>query len=196
MDFITRQRFLTIAIIILVLLNLFSLGAIWILQSGRGSSSLPLAHDRRGGEGNIVDFLSKELNLTEAQVEAFKTVRRDLDQGRRFLEHEILEARRELVEESFQPNPDSAKVEMLALKIGENQIQLEQLVFEHFVKMRSLCNPEQSEKFDSLIHEILHRSKPPDTPHPPRDGRRPHDRKNPPPPPDHRRPQQENNPFH
>ena len=181
MDFITRQRFLTIAIIVLVLLNLFSLGAIWILQSGRRPFLQPPVHYHREGKGNIVEFLSEELKLTDEQFKEFKAIRRDLDRGRRFLECEILETRRELVEESFRPNPDSTKAEFLVTKIGENQILLEKLLFDHFVKMKSLCTPEQSEKFDSLMHEILQRSRPPDAPPPPR--------KIPP-------PQKRNNPFH
>ena len=179
MDFITRQRFLTIAIVALVLLNLFSLGGIWILQSGRRSSIQGPVHDRHGGKGNIVEFLSEELKLTDEQVKAFKAVRQDLDQGRRFLEREILEARRELVEESFRPNPDSTKVELLASKIGDNQILLEKLLFDHFVNMKSLCTPEQSRKFDSLLHEILQRCRPPDAPPPPRKIPPPQKRKNP-----------------
>lgn len=197
MDFITRQRFLTFAIIILVLLNLFSLGAIWILQSKRKPLLPPFQGlDRRGREGNVVEFLHRELNLTEEQVKGLKVLRQKFDQERRFLENEILETRRELVEESFRPDPDSVKAEKLASKIGENQILLERLLFDHFVKMKSLCTSEQSEKFDSLIHEILHRNRPPDVPPPPRDGRQPRDGNRLPPHRNNNRPRPEINPSH
>jgi hypothetical protein len=50
---------------------------------------------------------------------------------------------------------DTKQIELLAIKMGELEKERQTVTFEHFRKVRTLCNDRQKKKFDIFIQQIL-----------------------------------------
>jgi Spy/CpxP family protein refolding chaperone len=59
---------------------------------------------------------------------------------------------------------DTQQTDSLMKQIAENQYQIENLNFNHFKEIRSLCRPEQMDDFNKLVNdlgELFHKGPPP-----------------------------------
>jgi Spy/CpxP family protein refolding chaperone len=74
----------------------------------------------------------------------------------------LIETGRDLHEKLFRsfsdPNKDSSDVRNIIDQIVENQRETEQMTFDYFKQVNALCTPEQQEKLQKLIHEVLRRA--------------------------------------
>ena len=55
------------------------------------------------------------------------------------------------------PKKDSSAITLLINDIVENQREIEQMTFDYFKKIDSLCTPEQRIKLQNTIHKVLSR---------------------------------------
>jgi Spy/CpxP family protein refolding chaperone len=153
MSYFTKERSLYLIIIILVLLNIVTLGSMWLWKIREKPGLLPPPPENFDG----MRFLVKELKLTPAQREKFiesrdnhfKLVSKLSDEIR--INKELLFSMVEI------PSPDTNKVNEVTSKIGELQKQIDIETFKHFAKLQSVCNDEQKKKFGTLIKEVLKR---------------------------------------
>lgn len=165
MDIFTKKRSTSWIIILLVLLNFFTLAMLWYSHLRQPALPPP---PPGGGErpAAVQHFLERELGLTEEQSQKFKKMR----EKHFFQSKAILDESHQLKErinaELFASVPDAAKVERLAAEIGEKQADLEKLRFSHFSDLMSECEPGQRERFKSLLHELLRMTGPPKAPPP------------------------------
>ncbi len=149
MDVFTKQRITGWIIVLLVILNVCSLGATWVLQSRRS------ARPPRSRPDPVRHFLKEELLLTEEQAQQFEELRREHFLQSKAINDEAHQLKKAIMDELFSSSPDAANVEQLAEKIGEKQAELERLRFQHFMAVKSLFQPEQIEKFRTLLGEIF-----------------------------------------
>jgi len=161
MDIFTKNRATNWMIVLLVILNVSSLTTIWFLQLRQS----PLPQDNR--PDNVRHFLEQELRLTEEQAQQFEELRKQHFVETKAIHEEASQLKKTIMDELFASPPDTAKVESLAEQIGSKQTELEQLRFYHFLNLKSLCEPEQVEKFQALIHEIFQPPGPPEADRPP-----------------------------
>lgn len=160
MDFFTKKRLVTWSIVILVLLNLMTLGTIWLQRFRHPLPEPPPSHESR--PERVQHFLKKELGLTDKQSEQFKEFR-DQHFAQSFaIRKDIHRLKKEITDELFTSTPDTEKVEKLANEIGAKESELEKLLFHHFQDLMSVCQPEQKEKFKALVHDLLRMIKPPE----------------------------------
>ena len=158
MDFFTKKRLATLSIVILMLLNLMTLGTIWLQRFRHPQPEQPPPHDNR--PERVQRFLEKELGLTNKQAEQFKELREQHFAQSHAIRNEIHLLKKEITDELFNPAPNTEKVEKLAKEIGAKEGELEKLLFRHFQDLMSVCQQEQREKFKSLIHDLLRMIKP------------------------------------
>ena len=59
---------------------------------------------------------------------------------------------------------DSSEIKMLIDKIVENQRETEQMTFDYFKVVNSLCTPDQQKRLQELIHDVLKRAGGPPSP--------------------------------
>lgn len=141
-----NSKFLKVVIIILLLINLATLGFMW---TRKGPPMGPPPHR------DLVEFLSRELNLSQEQREKFETLKNE----HRASVQSLRENSRELHDAFFDmlsKNPvDKAQVEAMADSMVSQQKQIELSTFYHFQKVREICTPEQQKKFDEVINEAL-----------------------------------------
>jgi Spy/CpxP family protein refolding chaperone len=189
MNFLTKNRLAVISIIILVILNLFTLSALWFQRFGENHKPPP-HHFEMNKQGNGEEFLENELELTEEQAKQFEELRLKHFEKTKILMDEIHRYKKEITDELFSSTPDTNKVNLLSEEIGKNEAELERLSFSHFMKLKSVCQPEQKEKFERLFHVIFEDVKPKGPPppgsgnHPPK-GPPPKDPHSKGPPPEH-----------
>ncbi len=141
-----NSRFLKIVIIILLLINIGTLGYMWMQKP----------QDRPGPpRKDISGFLTRELNFTEDQKKQFETLRNEHHDA---IEN-IQEKDREMHDKYFDllqsAAEDSLLVTSLADSMSENRKQIELITFHHFRKVRNICDDKQKKKFDEIINDAL-----------------------------------------
>lgn len=145
-----RETLLTLAVIVLFLLNLATLGfMVFRGEQGPGPHSGP---DRLIVEG---------LRLDKAQIRQFEELKaehrgqmqeRDLQQ--KATQHQLWQLLRTSL-------PDTTLSNSLIDNLAMLEKEKKKLTFEHFQKLRAICRPEQQALFDSLIEEISKALMPP-----------------------------------
>lgn len=158
MNVFTKQRITGWIIVLLVILNVFALATTWIIRPTRVQEN---------PRPPVRDFLKEELHLTEEQAQQFEELRKQHFLQSKAITDEAHQLKRAMLDELFSSPPNLAKVEELTEEIGEKQEELEQLRFQHFLALKSLCQPEQVEKLRALIEEIVHPPMPPGSERPP-----------------------------
>ncbi len=142
------EKFLKRIIALLVLINIATLSYMWI-QAGK---------EQPRGEGAL-EYLTKELNLSEAQQQQFKALR---DEHR--VSHKPLRQKGKKLHDDFfdaLKGNDSLLVERMADSIAAFQKVQELSTFYHFKQIRAICTEEQKKKFDGLIKETMMKMAPP-----------------------------------
>jgi len=143
-----REKFLKRIIALLVLINIATLAFMWMQQDKQ----------QPRGEGAL-EYLTKELKLSDAQQQQFKALR---DEHR--ASHKTLRKKRKKLHDDFfdaLKGNDSLLVDRLADSIAAFQKVQELSTFYHFKKIRAICREEQKKKFDELIKETMMKMAPP-----------------------------------
>ncbi|MDX2496133.1 MAG: periplasmic heavy metal sensor [Desulfuromusa sp.] len=144
MTFFTKNRLLNWGVLLLIIVNLGGLGALgWQFL---GPSPAPEPAHR---------FLQEELKLTDVQAQKVDDLRRRYQGKMKIVEDEIGPLKEAIMESVFLSPIDTENVEQLAKEIGEKQAELEYLRFLHVLELKSLFQPEQTEKFQAIIRDVL-----------------------------------------
>ena len=176
MNYFKRSKWWAIAFIVLLIMDVASLAAVWLLKEKRPAP-----------RPEVAEFLARELGFDSLQKQELFNLRAEHQQQARALRGKTREAKDALfalLKEAFVPDSMLAKA---AEASSVNDRQLDILTFRHLQKIRELCTPEQQKKFDAVIHEVL-RSMGPPMPPPGREGHPPPppgEEREPPPPPQH-----------
>jgi hypothetical protein len=158
MDIITQKRVTAWVFILLVALNVFSLGTIWFVQLQKSPETRP---PREDAPDTIQRFLNRELNLSEEQKVLFQSTRKKYSELSKDPSRAINQLKVELLRESMTDNPDTAQIALLTASMAGKQRELENLLSEQFHELYLICRPDQQDSFKSLIKEILDMNKPP-----------------------------------
>jgi periplasmic protein CpxP/Spy len=156
MDFFSKHKFTTVTIIVLVILNLFTLSLILIREFRKPEP--PFIPTREAARPDrVMFFLQRELDLTEEQAKQFIQLRRDHFAEVQNILKDIQDIKKTMMDELFAGQPDEQKLEALAQQIGEMEGRREMLVNRHFMELKAVCRPEQREKLQHLLHRVIHR---------------------------------------
>ncbi len=161
-----KNKMLVWLVLTLIIMNLGSLGFLWYRETIMPPKPIrpPRAQDRP------IDFIANELQLSEDQITAFRELQRNHQKQTAELRRGIHKLSKDIIDELFRQNPDTARVTVMANEIGQKQAAFEKSLFDHFGEFKEVCNPEQEEKLRGLLFDLLERKKN-DNP-PPRPGNR------------------------
>jgi Spy/CpxP family protein refolding chaperone len=156
-----EARFLKIVIVALLLINVGTLGYLWL---GRPHEPLrhfpaPPPHDgppldeRRGAAA----FLHDALQLTDDQEAAYKKMREQHHAIVLGIRAQMKESKRSLYALLKSNDTASTRSEERHLmdSLASQQRHVEQITYEHFRQVRALCTPQQQYKFDEVVGEAL-----------------------------------------
>jgi Spy/CpxP family protein refolding chaperone len=111
---------------------------------------------RENGEGPS-GFIIRELKLDERQQQDFARLR---DEHRNAINEEEREDHRlhDLYFAALKSDTvDANKTDSIATLIGEQRKKMASATFDHFQRLRALCNADQKKLFDKVIDEIARR---------------------------------------
>ena len=148
-----RYRFVIPLVVILVVLNIGSLGFLWY---GHLNNRPPKPEG--DGKPNPEEFLIQQLQLNTEQAQIFRTLRaqhmRETDSLRREIQH----LKVHLMEGLFMIPPDTVHARVLSDTIGKLQADFELSVYRHFSDLKQICQTEQHSKLKRLIFEALNKA--------------------------------------
>ncbi len=151
MDIFAQKKLLVRTVIVLVSLNLFSVGIfLWKGVHRRHEPALYPKPDYKDVSG----VLKKELNLTDEQVIKINNLRSDFYEKENILTLTIRNERDSMNVAMFNKATDDSLVKSLARRVAENEYRMELLRFEQAKDLKTICTPEQLEKFQNLVLEI------------------------------------------
>jgi len=104
---------------------------------------------------HIRNFLENELNLTKEQEEKFNAAKEKYFKQSAAIMDDSMNLKREIIDEAFKASPDKEKVKQITEKIGARHAEMDRLLFSHIDELKSICKPEQLEKFKKLFYEIF-----------------------------------------
>ena len=144
-------------IAVLILLNGAVLFTVWRIHPIRRHAPMAhLEHDREHRESML--FLHHELDLDDEQVSQLGEIRqKHFDRTRLHLDR-FHTLRREITEAVLNDTPDLDRIRKLAEELGKIQAEIEYERVIHFGELRSIINPDQREKFEQLIADLLERT--------------------------------------
>lgn len=183
MDVFKKNRNLVITIIVLVIVNIFTLSLLWLGKP----KPMNLRVDERVEDDSlrILNMLKDKLEFSNEQAEQFMGLRLEHKDKTSKLGEEIMELRKEMFDKVMYADNSTLSDSLLNLSL-EKQSQIEKLTFEHFLKVKQICTPEQQKKLFEMMSKLLgppqHEGRPPGevSDGPPRGGAF---REGPPPPP-------------
>lgn len=163
MNFITKNKWLAMAIVMLIILNITTLTVFWWTKKEN-------QQEERPPQGGAIAFLVKELKLDSIQQQqllAFRDEHRLVTRETRKKNREAKEVFFSLLEKE---GISEVEINEAATLSAKYDAELAKITFDHFKKIRSICTSEQQKKFDEVIHEVLRMLAGPQGPQPPRDG--------------------------
>lgn len=167
MNLFKENNFSKIIIAVLLIINIITLSIMWI-QSSKGPVPPPPVNN----SARAVKLMKEQLNLTPEQTKKFREMRRKHFTEVNAIGDSILSLKKQIMDEIFIENQDTAKVNMLAQQIGKYQAEIEKLNFEHFLKFSLILDKGQKDKLHSVISRLPGNPRPgrPLPPPPPRKG--------------------------
>ncbi len=148
-----RTKLLTISVLGLLVINLITL--IFIFTNKREHHYDPRGNQSHLNEGPkkiIIDFLnfdSSQQKQYEVIIENHQSKSREIKKTLKVL-HELLYD--ELKNNTISKN----KADSIIQKIADTHTNFEYLNFEHFQKIKSICKPNQTDRFNDLTEELIH----------------------------------------
>ncbi len=130
------------AIVLLVLANMVTLGFFW---TGRM---------RQMKEGSPKEFLAAKLKFNEYQKKQFFDLAQEHHENAQKIREKIKFSKDAFFDLLKQDNVSDSAKRATARVVSLNLEELDLYTLEHFKKVRALCNQDQKEIFDSVIHQI------------------------------------------
>lgn len=158
-----KMKFLTISVIILLLLNAFTLFIVF-------HEHLNKDHGPHGGN-DPGKYIINALKLDDQQQQQFDELRRHHHEMTKGLEEQDKQLHDLYFSLLKTDNPDKNKVDSIAVLIGQKRKELATATFDHFQQLRAICHDDQKKLFDATIDDIAHmvtgaQAPPPDAPPP------------------------------
>jgi Spy/CpxP family protein refolding chaperone len=143
-----KENFYRITTFVLLLLNSATLVYLYLGHQGPPGAAPPRKTN---------DFIIKQLNLNNDQQKQFDTLRSEHQQALRQIREEdkrLQDVYFDLLKTGTQQRSSVDSItNLIAMQRKATQLAL----FDHFIKLRSICTPEQQQKLNSIIDEIARR---------------------------------------
>lgn len=155
MSFLTNIKSLWIIIIVLIVVNIFSVGAIWFSKEHRPYSRVVSRYDERSNfQPREQHFIPRQLNFNadqRAKFDSLAEIHREMLSEKT---DEIRLLREQLVARMRNQEFNSASEELIQ-QIGDKQAELELLNFRNFRDIMNICDDNQKEMFVSMMQRAF-----------------------------------------
>jgi protein CpxP len=143
----SKTRFLGFTVVVLILLNLATLG--FLVFSGPKRH-----HPEQGGRLQPQEIIIEKLHLDANQQKKYQELihlhRNEINE----LDKKMQNSKQELYLLLTKPDIDTKVKDSLFTVLGNYQKQIETTHFNHFQDIKKICNQEQQKDFDELTFEL------------------------------------------
>lgn len=146
------NKFLTIAVILLLLINVAML--VFMLKGKKQGARKPGGKDPFG-------MMVKELGMTEQQQTQYKQMKEEHFSTMRPMFDSIRALKKSMFNLVKEENTNDSLVSRHSELIAEQQAMVDKTTIAHFRKVRSLFTADQQPKFDDFIQKMIQRRKGP-----------------------------------
>ncbi|MBC7848174.1 MAG: periplasmic heavy metal sensor [Chitinophagaceae bacterium] len=111
--------------------------------------------EHKGGKGDfsIVDYMKKEVGFNEEQTKQFQQLHEQNRDSLKLIGDSIRSSKNSLYRLLREPANDSSVAQAINT-LSVQQQRMELTMFRHFGRVRSICNPEQKVKLDSMVNRM------------------------------------------
>lgn len=107
------------------------------------------------GQNLSVEFLRKELDFTDEQVEKLNFLDRNLHNNYQRVLQMLCQNRYKLLNELAKPDPSRRELVEISRTIGRLHWGLKNQTVRHLLNVKKVCTPEQTRKLNKIFIEIL-----------------------------------------
>ena len=148
MDIFSKNKFLTRLVVVLILLNVVSIGFQWWDKlDNNGRPPKPEIN-------KLTAILTKELQLTPIQAESLKKIRVEFFEKEEILQQQVRVRRDSMNRLMFNEQTDTLLVKNIARRIAEYEYLTQMCRLEQAQQLKSICTKEQLKKLDELVIEM------------------------------------------
>lgn len=155
MDIFTQRKTLITTVIVLVAINLISIG-FFIWKDNKSDHRIPNEPDAN----QIKAILKEKLKLTEKQSNEMSAIRLNFFNQEKALSKIIRAERDSMNEIMFNENTDEDLIKSLARNVSNNEYKMEMLRFSQAKELKTICTKEQLNEFETMVKEIRDYFKP------------------------------------
>lgn len=157
MDYERKYKWAIAGLIVMVLLNAITLGSLW-LNEPDGESR---ADRNRPERDHMQQFMKKELNLTDAQTDSIRVLRRQQLQEAGDHMQQLSQTRGRYFD-AVMDNGTTAitpkQKEALTDSLSHQYLLLEQMLYRHITEVGRILTDEQRPKYEQLMKDtFIHR---------------------------------------
>jgi periplasmic protein CpxP/Spy len=150
MNFLSNNKLLTWLVILLLAANAATITMFWLTRPKHAAPP-----PRMGDKMRPAEFLEKELGLDSSQREQLRELIMKHRDSADKIREKITTAKNAFFDLLREANPADSSLQSASLAANPHIQELDLLTFNHFKKVRAICNPAQQQKFDSVIHTVV-----------------------------------------
>jgi periplasmic protein CpxP/Spy len=147
---LTKIKTLWVAVFVLLLLNITILASIWPFID---LSTLSFRPPR---PQNPAAFIIDKLDLDKEQQKVFEGLRQEHFSEMKRLRASIMDDKAAMYKQLKSDAPDTSATYHYISRVMQHEEELQHITFEHFRKVRAICNEEQKRHFDAIIDQVMH----------------------------------------
>ncbi len=163
MNYFNNKKTFIWAIVVLVLLNFFSLAALFI-QHKRFVAFVNMPgrpnFDHHPRTEKSDHFLTKEVGFNNNQIEEVKKLREIHIDKMKSLNVELHQLKKQLIDGAFSDDFTSEMADEIIMEVANVQVKIEEANHDHLMKMKKICTPDQQPRLKNLLEEAFTKHRP------------------------------------
>jgi Spy/CpxP family protein refolding chaperone len=168
-----KYRILIWIIVILVATNLSTIGSFYYHRMTEAKTPEAKQESQSAIPGEQrARFFRDQLNLNDEQLDQFRDINRTFNRTARGIETNLVQLREDLIKELGTQNPDSTRLDQMAIEVGNNHRELKQVTTTFYLDMKKICTPEQQVKLHEIFQSMLNKDNQVNLPRPGNQGGR------------------------
>lgn len=152
-----RQRWLLVLVAILLLTNIATLSIYWLKKPDHEGGP---GHEPGGREKRMGQFMVDQMKFDSNQEAAYWKLRDTMISTQRPVMDSMRDAKKRFFDLLNQSNATDSALITRSNEIAALQKRLDLATYRHFQNVRAICRPDQLQKFDTVIKEIVNRMTP------------------------------------
>jgi Spy/CpxP family protein refolding chaperone len=153
-----KYRILIWIIVITIVINLSAIGSYYYHRITKSNSAEVTQENRTTVPGEQrTRFFRDQLKLNAEQLDQFRNINRTFNWTARSIEMNLAQLREDLINELGTPNPDSIRLDQLAVEVGNNHCKLKQVTTTFYLDMKKICTTEQQAKLHEIFQSMLNK---------------------------------------